>query len=104
MSGGQRSKNYRQPILGTACGVILLAGLAAGGHWHRAAKAAGTSMVHTTLTSGARAVQSSFAPPPRLNRSRICRSSRLLPNRPSRLRGPRPPPRRRYRQNPAPAP
>jgi hypothetical protein len=88
MSGGQRSKNYRQPILGTACGVILLAGLAAGGHWHRAAKAAGTSMVHTTLTSGARAVQSSFAPPPLPQP--ISHLSKLTPAPKSAVSAPRP--------------
>jgi hypothetical protein len=61
MSSQNRSKDHRKLTARIACGAILVAGLAAGSHWHRAAKATGASTVQTTLTSSAQAVQSSFA-------------------------------------------
>jgi hypothetical protein len=66
MSGGQRSKNYRPPILGIACGVILLAGLAASSYRHHAAKAAGTRPLETNSASKSPALLPLFAvsPPP----------------------------------------
>src|SRR5277367_389398 len=64
MSSQNRSKVHRKLTAKIACSAILVAGLAAGGQWHRAAKPAGTSRVQNTLTSSAQAVQSSFALPP----------------------------------------
>jgi MBG domain (YGX type)/Bacterial Ig-like domain (group 3)/Beta-propeller repeat len=64
MSSQYRSKDHLKLTARIACGAILVAGLAAGSHWHRAAKAAGAWTVQPTPTSSAQAVQSSFAPPP----------------------------------------
>jgi len=64
MSAGNRNNNYKKVVAGIAFSAISVVGLAAGSHWHHAATAAGKSAVHSTLTSSARAVQSSLALPP----------------------------------------
>ncbi len=65
MSGGTQSRDYRKLGAGIAFSAILLAGLAAGSRWHRAAKAAGSSPLGTTLASSARAAHPSFQLAPR---------------------------------------
>ena len=66
MKGGKPSRDHRKLAAGIACGAILLVALAAGGHWHRAARAGVPSPLETTLASSARAPHPSFtlAPPP----------------------------------------
>lgn len=61
MSGEDRDRDYRKLTAGIACGAIVLAGLAAGSHWHRASKAAGGSTRETVSASSARAEQSWLA-------------------------------------------
>ena len=51
MSGENRTRDYRKLAAGIACSGILLAGLAAGIHWHRAARTGFTSPLATTLAS-----------------------------------------------------
>jgi hypothetical protein len=58
MSGGNRSEDHRKLAAGIACGGILLAGLAAGSHWHRAAKTGVISPLVTPL-----AARAAVAPP-----------------------------------------
>lgn len=59
MSGENRSSDYRKPAARIVCGGILLAGLAAGSHWHRAAKPGVAPPLETTLTLIASAVRPS---------------------------------------------
>jgi len=59
MSGGNRSIDHRKLTAGIVCSVILLAGLAAGSHWHRAAKTDATASLETTLASSASAAPAS---------------------------------------------
>ncbi|MGC2163926.1 MAG: SBBP repeat-containing protein [Silvibacterium sp.] len=63
MSG--RVQVYRKLAGATACGAILLAGLAAGSRWHRAAKSAGTMLPTSALAAGAQAANRSKPPAPR---------------------------------------
>jgi hypothetical protein len=53
MNGGNRGKEHRKRAAGIACGGILLAGLAAGSHWHRAAESGVGSPLAATLASNA---------------------------------------------------
>jgi hypothetical protein len=55
MTGGDRSRDYRKLAAGIACGGILLAGLAAGSHWHSAAKNGVGSPLAATLGASAAA-------------------------------------------------
>jgi len=62
MSGGNRSEDHRKLAAGIAFGGILLAGLAAGGHWHRVAKTSVTPMSERSAQSSARTAATSAAP------------------------------------------
>jgi hypothetical protein len=62
MSGGNRNKDHRKLATGLACGGILLAGLAAGSHWHRAAKTGIASPLSATFVSNALAARPSSVP------------------------------------------
>jgi hypothetical protein len=64
MSGGKRGRDYWRLATAAVCGAILLLGLAAGNHWHRAAKAGVASPLEKTLESSARTAQPSFAAVP----------------------------------------
>ena len=66
MSGGKRIRDHWKITAGIACLTVLLAVLAAGIHWHRAAIAAGTLPIQTTPASRARAVRPLFTPAPAL--------------------------------------
>ncbi|MGC1413929.1 MAG: hypothetical protein WA817_01500, partial [Candidatus Acidiferrum sp.] len=66
MSGGKRIRDHWKIPAGIVCGVILLAGVAAGSHWDRAVKADDPSLLATTLAARARVAQSSFTFSPTL--------------------------------------
>jgi hypothetical protein len=81
MSGGKRIRNHWEITAGIACGAFMLAGLAAGSHWHRSANLNGKSPLTTTLASIARAAQPSFKVAPALPAPplAIWHSSKLSP-------------------------
>jgi len=88
MSGGIGSRDYRKFAAGIACSAILLAGLAAGSYWHRAAKAVGTSPREAASATSARAAHPSLAvaPPPLA----ISHSMKLAPAPESAVAAPQP--------------
>src|SRR5580658_6367362 len=59
MTGGNRSRDYRKLAARIACSGILLAALAAGSHWHRAAKTGAASPLATAFASNASAARPS---------------------------------------------
>src|SRR5277367_2518956 len=70
MSGGNRSRDHRKVVGGFACGVLLLAVLAAGNHWHLVAKTGSASPPDSTAASSLSAAPlssatASSAPTPR---------------------------------------
>jgi hypothetical protein len=65
MSGGKRRSDFGKIAGATACGAILLAGLAAGSHRHRARHSTAAIAPAVTLATSVRTTQRSFLPAPR---------------------------------------
>src|ERR1039458_3821697 len=84
MSGEKRSGVHRKGAAAVACGALLLAGLAAGSHWYRSAKAAGTAPPHIALASDTLAALSSFVPPPAVSHATISHATISHLTRPAR--------------------